>query len=81
MDKDIDASIIDVDSFRIVRDGILQFRVDLDGRVYWRRNGEMVNAVVDAELAQAFAYVVTTIAGFTPRELIERIRGGRDGEQ
>lgn len=73
-----DALIVnnEIASLQIARDNTVQLRIDLDGRVYWRRGGELVQAQVDADLAQAFLYVVITMTGLPAADLIERIRSG-----
>src|SRR3990167_11533797 len=38
-------------------------RIENDGKVFWLKNGEMVQATMDTELAQAFALVVVSMSG------------------
>jgi len=50
------------------------FRFETDGKVFWLKNGKMVQAKIDKELAQAFEYCVIQMSGFSASKLIKKIR-------
>ncbi len=49
-------------------------KLNADGSVWWLRDGVMVRAEIDADLALAFAVVISEIMGMDPRAFIEELR-------
>ena len=50
------------------------FRVENDGKVFWKKDGKFRQAKIDSELAQAFACVVIKLAGLDYKKLIDKIK-------
>lgn len=50
------------------------FRIENDGRVFWLKDGKTVQAKIDKDLGQAFAYVITKMGGYVLLDLIKEIK-------
>lgn len=49
-------------------------RIELDGTVYWRKNGELVKARVDSDLALAFSVVIAEMMGMPADDYIKVLK-------
>lgn len=70
----LDITIIPEPAISCMKDNVEMFRIEQSGKVFWKKDGhKMVQAKIDKDLAQVFAYAIVVMTGMDSKEYIKKI--------